>query len=258
MSGWSEDHGRDQRRLLSLEPHLRTQYRLAVACIAVLAVTGLPQKFESFSLCRQLIDLAGGIETLRLVHHVAGGVLVLTGVYHVVLVLAAVLVVGETAPLRMIPRARDFRDAVRGTAHLLGLEGAAPGGNRSQYMQKLDYWFIAWALAVMAVTGLVSLTPLRAATVLSTETVLALLRTHSDAAPLVLVWILLVHLPSTDFTPRLFGGRALAAASPHEAAARPEAPGRAAAVNRETEAGVAAKAELRLGELRAKDREGSP
>src|SRR3972149_5840545 len=56
-----------------------------------LAPPGLPQKCESLSLSRQVMDLAGGIETLRLVHRVAGGTLVLTGVYHVFLMLAAVL-----------------------------------------------------------------------------------------------------------------------------------------------------------------------
>ena len=51
------------------------------------------------------MDLAGGIETLRLIHRVAGGTLVLTGVYHVALVLAAVLLFRGTAPLPLIPSA---------------------------------------------------------------------------------------------------------------------------------------------------------
>ena len=130
MSRLSEADGRRERRLLRLESHLRAQYGLVVACVAVLALTGLPQKFESLSLSRQVMDLAGGIETLRLVHRVAGGALVLTGVYHVVLVLAAVLVLGETAPLRMIPSAGDFRDAVRATAYFLRLRREPPNAPR--------------------------------------------------------------------------------------------------------------------------------
>ena len=119
MSDRSDGSGRRERRILRLESHLRAQYALVVVCIAVLALTGLPQKFESLSLSRQVMDLAGGIETLQLVHRVAGGALVLTGVYHVALMLAAVLIFGETAPLRMIPSARDFGDTLRATSYFL-------------------------------------------------------------------------------------------------------------------------------------------
>jgi cytochrome b subunit of formate dehydrogenase len=225
MSGRSGEGGRRERRLLRLESHLRAQYALVVACVAVLALTGLPQKFESLSLSRQVMDLAGGIETLRLVHRVAGGTLVLTGVYHVVLMLAAVLMFGETAPLRMIPSARDFGDTVRATSYFLRLRTEPPTARGRQYFQKVDYWFMAWSLAVMAVTGLVNLMPLRAARTLSAEPVLASLRTHSDAAPLVVVWVVVVHLLYAGLTPRLFQGRASAAE-----ATRPLAmPGAAAA-----------------------------
>ena len=45
MSRLSEADGRREGRLLRLESHLRAQYGLVVACVAVLALTGLPQKF---------------------------------------------------------------------------------------------------------------------------------------------------------------------------------------------------------------------
>jgi cytochrome b subunit of formate dehydrogenase len=224
MSDRSDGSGRHERRLLQLESHLRAQYALVVACVAVLALTGLPQKFESLSLSRQVMDLAGGIETLRLVHRVAGGALVLTGVYHVALMLAAVLIFRETAPLRMIPTPRDFGDTVRAIFYFLRLRTEPPSARGREYFQKVDYWFMAWSLAVMAVTGLVNLMPLRAARLLSAETVLSSLRTHSDAAPLVVVWVVIVHLLYTGLTPRLFRGRAFAAD-----AARPLAMTRAAA-----------------------------
>jgi cytochrome b subunit of formate dehydrogenase len=256
MSGQGRDSDRGGRRLLQLESHLRAQYVLAVACVTILAVTGLPQKFESLSLSRHVMDLAGGIETLRLVHRVAGGALVLTGIYHVVLVLAAVFVLRETAPLRMIPSARDFRDAVRSMAYLLRLESERPDGRERQYIHKLDYWFIAWSLGVMAVTGLVNLIPLRVATLLSAQTVLASLRTHSDAAPLVIAWVVLVHLPYSDLTPRLFRSQAPNSDATRLVTGSPEAPARAPDARPESALSVAASATLSLAEPRAKEREG--
>ncbi len=257
MSGRSGDSDRGGLRLLQLESHLRAQYVLAGACVAILAVTGLPQKFESLSVSRHAIDLAGGIETLRLVHRVAGGALLLTGIYHVVLVLAAVFVLRETAPLRMIPNARDFRDALRTTAYLLRLRSEPPDGRARQYIHKLDYWFIAWSLGVMALTGLVNLIPLRVAGLSSAGTVLASLRTHSDAAPFVIAWVVLVHLPYSDLTPRLFRGRSPDSDPTRLATGSLEAPARAAAVRPESGVSIAASATRRLGEPRANDREGS-
>ena len=256
MSGRSGEGGRRERRLLRLESHLRAQYALVVACVAVLALTGLPQKFESLSLSRQVMDLAGGIETLRLVHRVAGGTLVLTGVYHVVLMLAAVLMFGETAPLRMIPSARDFGDTVRATSYFLRLRTEPPNASGRQYFQKVDYWFMTWSLGVMAVTGLVNLMPLRAARTLSAEPVLASLRTHSDAALLVVVWVVIVHLLYTGLTPRLFRGQTLDAdaigplAMPREAAAPATGAGAGSAMS------VASTAAHRPGNPQEEDWEG--
>ena len=256
MSRLSEADGGRERRLLRLESHLRAQYGLVVACVAVLALTGLPQKFESLSLSRQVMDLAGGIETLRLVHRVAGGALVLTGVYHAVLMLAAVLVLGETAPLRMIPSAGDFRDAVRATAYFLGLRREPPNGRGRQYFQKVDYWFMAWSLGVMGVTGLVNLIPFRAARLLSAETVLASLRTHSDAAVLVVVWVVIVHLLYTGLTPRLFRGQSLDSEAARPLAMPPEAAAPAAGAGAGSAMSIASTAAHRPGNPDGEDWEG--
>jgi hypothetical protein len=56
---------------------------------------------------------------------------------------------------------------------------------------------------------------LRVASLLSSDTALAALHAHSDAAPLVLVWVVIVHVLYTGLTPRLFrteGSRQIAAA----------------------------------------------
>src|SRR3972149_3163349 len=169
MSGWSAWSGRREGRLLRLESHLRAQYALLLACLAILALTGSPKNFESLSLSREVIDLAGGIENLRLVHHVAGGALVTVGIAHVALVVAAVLVLGVTAPLQMIPSGRDFGDAMRAAAYFAGLRRDPPGSGGRRYFRKIDYWFVSWSLGVMAVTGLVNLFPLRAARLLSAD-----------------------------------------------------------------------------------------
>ncbi len=255
MSAPNSDIDGGEGRLLRLESHLRAQYVLAGACIAALAVTGLPQKFDSLSLSRDVMDLAGGIEALQLAHRAAAGALVLTGVYHIALLLAAMLVGRETAPLRMIPNPRDFRDAVRAALYFLRLESESPDARSRQYMHKLDYWFIAWSLGVMAATGFVNLMPLRVASVVSAEMVLAAVRTHSDAAPFVIAWVVLVHLPYSNVAPRLFRTPAPGADAPRPVTEALEARLRAAATSPESAVSVAVPSARRPVEPHAKDQE---
>lgn len=255
MSARSHDSGTPERRLLQLESHLRVQYVLTVVCVAVLAVTGLPQKFEDLSLSRSMIDLAGGIEMLRLVHRVAGGLLVLTGAYHVVLVLVAVLVLREAAPLRMIPSARDVRDALRATASFLRMRSELADVRERQYMHKVDYWFMAWGLGVMIGTGLVNLSPLRVAALLSADAALAALRTHSDAAPFMIAWAAFVHVPYSERTSRLFRGQAAHADAPEPITGSQEARARAPTASPDHATSVSASAAQRFGEHDASGRE---
>lgn len=195
--------GARERRIAGLESHLRVQYGIAIACVAVLAVTGLSQKFDSFWICSRFIDIAGGIETVQLVHRVTGGVLILVGLYHAALVLVA-LAQGEQGPLSMIPTPADVDAAARAWASFLGFGGEPPPDRGARYLQKLDYWFWGWCMGVMALTGIINLVPFRAQRVLSADLVLAALRTHSDAALIVAAWVLVVHVAYSGLAPSLF------------------------------------------------------
>jgi len=196
--------GRRERRILTLESHLRVQYGMAIACIAVLAVTGLAQKFDAWWIARQVLAAGGGIENVQLVHRVAGGALILVGVYHLALVMMAAVALGEQGPLRMVPTPDDVVAAARSWLSFFGLgsQPAPPSG--AHYLQKLDYWFWGWSMGLMTLTGVINLVPFRAERVLSADLVLAALRTHSDAAIIVAAWVLVVHVAYSGLAPSLF------------------------------------------------------
>jgi hypothetical protein len=195
---------RRERRILTLESHLRVQYGMAIACIAVLAITGLAQKFDSWWIARQVLDAGGGIENVQLVHRVAGGALILVGVYHLALVMTAAVALGEQGPLRMVPTPDDVVAAGRAWLSFFGLgHWPAPAGG-AHYLQKLDYWFWGWSMGLMTLTGVINLVPFRAERVLSADLVLAALRTHSDASIIVAAWVLVVHVAYSGLAPSLF------------------------------------------------------
>ena len=197
MVAVSDESKRREGRRLLLELHGQAQYALLVGSLLVLALTGLPQKFDSLGLSR-------GIETLRLIHHIAGGVLIFVGFYHFALVLIAVLVFKVMTPLQMIPDAKDLRDALQMVRYFLGLRRNRVAFDRPSYFQKIDYWVIVWSLAVMGVSGLVVLFPVRVTRLVSGEAVLAAARMHSDSAILVVAWVLIMRLIYVGLAPALF------------------------------------------------------
>jgi hypothetical protein len=197
---------RRERRLLTLESHLRVQYGMAIACVAVLAVTGLAQKFDSWWIARQVLDAGGGIENVQLVHRVAGGALILVGLYHLALVMTAAVALGEVGPLRMVPTPDDVVAAGRAWLSFFGLSRRPAPPRGTHYLQKLDYWFWGWSMGLMTLTGLINLIPFRAERVISADLVLAALRTHSDASIIVAAWVLVVHVAYSGLAPSLFRG----------------------------------------------------
>jgi len=208
VSAVSDETRRREAQGLLLELHGQAQYALLVGSILVLALTGLPQKFDSLGLSQWLMDSVGGIETLRLIHHTAGGVLIFTGLYHFASVVVAVLVLKVMTPLQMIPDPKDFRDAVQMARYFLGLRQQRVTFGRPSYFQKFGYWVIVWSLGMMGASGLITLFPVRAARLVSGEAVLAALRVHSDSAILVVAWVLVVHLVYSRLAPALFPYRA--------------------------------------------------
>jgi cytochrome b subunit of formate dehydrogenase len=173
---------------------LHVQHAVLVATIVVLAATGLPQRLDSLPTSEWLIGTAGGIENVRGVHHAAGAVLLGVGAYHVAFLFVGVLKGRMMMPLRMIPDARDYLDAVAMVFYLAGLRQERPALRAPTYFQKLDYWVVAWGVAVMVITGVIRLFPARMTSILPGDVVAAALELHSDLALLVVVWVVVIHV----------------------------------------------------------------
>ena len=191
-----------------LKAHARVEHVLFLSSFAILAVTGLAQRFDSLGTSRWLLDAAGGIETLRLIHRAAGGAMVFVAIHHVALVLYAVLGLRATAPLRMIPHAGDWRDAWHTLLYFLGLRRQAPDCRVPSYFQKFDYWVLLWCLALMGVSGFILLFPVRSSSLVSGDLVSAASRAHGDVALLATAWVVVVHVLYALVAPSLFAPRA--------------------------------------------------
>jgi thiosulfate reductase cytochrome b subunit len=60
----------------------RIEHGLLILSFTTLVITGIPQRYADSFLGNGAIQLLGGIETTRLIHHVAAAILVFESIYH--------------------------------------------------------------------------------------------------------------------------------------------------------------------------------
>lgn len=178
------------------------EHLLIIGSVFVLALTGLPQRLDSIGPSQWLMDAAGGIETLRAVHHGAGAVLIVSGIYHLSLAIYATLANRRPGLLSMVPDGRDYLNAIKTLLYFLGLRRDRPPLREPTYFQKFDYWVLAWGLTVMALSGLFRLFPARTTNVLSGDVAAAALQAHSDLALLMVAWVAVIHVAYATLSPQ--------------------------------------------------------
>ena len=198
------DEALEEAYVVRFDAHQRIQHMLMIGSFLALVVTGFPQKFPSIEVCQWLMDAMGGIQTVRLVHRIAGGILIFDGIYHMAYVSFTVLVLQRTGPLQMIPNVKDVKDAVRTVQYFLGMSLQPPKHGRFTYLEKFDYWAVFWGMVVMGGSGLIILFPVLVTRLLPGQIIMAAFRAHSDEALLAVTWISVVHLFYVHLAPRVF------------------------------------------------------
>jgi formate dehydrogenase gamma subunit len=197
----------------------RVQHVVMLVSFLVLTVTGLPQKFIYLNshYLDDLIELMGGLETVRVVHRWAATVLMLVTAYHLLAVAHRLLV--RRVSLSMLPRYQDVVDALQAVRYNLGWAAARPRMGRFTWEEKLEYWSLIWGTIVMIATGFMLWNPVATARFLPGEFIPAAQVVHGGEALLailaVLVWhVYAVHL--RQFNRSMFTGDMSEAEMEHE------------------------------------------
>ncbi len=74
----------DGDQIRRFDVHQRIQHIMMFSSFIVLAITGLPMKFSEWGMSLWWMDVWGGIQNLRSVHHAAAWVMIACCVYHLV------------------------------------------------------------------------------------------------------------------------------------------------------------------------------
>jgi len=137
------------RPVLRMSLSQRWQHAVLALSFITLAVTGFALKFPDSGLARML----GSSEPVRRwIHRIAGIVLLLVGLYHVIHVLTSRE--GRRLLQDMFPVKKDLADLRLAVRHLAGLSDAKPKISRFGYAEKVEYWAVVWGTIIMGVTGL--------------------------------------------------------------------------------------------------------
>lgn len=186
----------------------RIEHLILILSFTTLAVTGLPQKFASWPVSLSIIAALGGIETVRIIHHIAAAVFLLQSVYHLVAAMYG-LIVKRREPA-MLPVVKDALDAWQWLRHNLGLAKEPPRMPRFNFMEKMEYWAMIWGLVLMGITGLMLWNPIATTNFLPGEFIPAAKTAHGGEAVLAVLAIILWHFYNVhikQFNKSMFTGK---------------------------------------------------
>jgi formate dehydrogenase gamma subunit len=194
-------------RFLRFAASYRIQHWVLLISFAVLAITGLVQVNVDWAPAVWIIGALGGIEVVRLLHHLAAIVLMLETIYHLSYLFYRIFVL--RVPMSMLPGVADLHNAFQTLRYNLGLSKTPPYQGFYTFEEKLEYWAVVWGTIVMGVTGFMLWNPIATTRLLPGSFVPAAKMAHRLEALLAVLAILIWHLYHVHlkhFNTSIFGG----------------------------------------------------
>ncbi|MGA3267677.1 MAG: cytochrome b/b6 domain-containing protein [Verrucomicrobiota bacterium] len=177
----------------------RWQHAVLALSFITLAVTGFALKFPDSGLAKML----GSSEPVRRwIHRVAGIVLLLVGLYHLVHILTTRE--GRRLVNDLFPVKKDLADLRCAVRYLTGLSSQRPQFGRFGYAEKVEYWAVLWGTIIMGATGLIIWFKLDVTHFLPRWVVDVALTIHYYEAVLACLAIVVWHFYHVIFDPDIY------------------------------------------------------
>ncbi|MEJ2209832.1 MAG: hypothetical protein P8129_12440, partial [Anaerolineae bacterium] len=173
-----------ETRILRFSVAYRIEHWVLTLSFGLLALTGLVQSFMDYGFARQIIGFLGGIENVRLIHHLSAIVMMLQTIYHLGTVGYRMLV--ERQRMTMLPGKDDVVNALQALRYNLGLAKSAAREGRYTFAEKLEYWAVIWGTVVMGATGFMLWNPIATTKILPGDFVPAAKAAHAKEALLAI------------------------------------------------------------------------
>ncbi len=183
------DHPKEYRRFV---PSQRFEHIIVLVTFTFLALTGIPQKYASHDWARTMIDVMGGIESIRLVHRTMATLLVAEAIYHGGILSYKIYVLGIR--MTMIPGPIDLKNVFDFIRYNLGWSKEHPKMPRYNFGEKAEYLAMVWGTLVMVATGFMLWNPIGTARILPGAWIPAAKAAHGAEAVLAVLSIITWHM----------------------------------------------------------------
>ncbi|MBI5824003.1 MAG: cytochrome b/b6 domain-containing protein [Chloroflexi bacterium] len=195
----------------------RIEHWVMMLSFTLLGLTGLPQRFPDAGASQTILNLLGGIETLRTIHHTAAIVMMFGTAWHILVMGYSVFVLRDK--MSMLPSLQDAKDGWQALLYNLGFAKTYPQMGRYTFEEKMEYWAFVWGAVVMGATGFLMWNPITATTFLPGEFVPAAKAAHGGEAVLAVLAIIIWHMYGVHikrFNKAMFNGQMAEADMLHE------------------------------------------
>jgi len=198
----------EEKQYPRFRPGARIEHIILLVSFTILVITGIPQKFSDNSFAVSMIELMGGIETVRVIHRYAAFILAAGSIYH--LITASYRIYVKRERMRMVPDMKDAKDVRDFVFYNIGVKEEHPKMRKFNFGEKFEYWAVVWGIAVMGVTGFMLLNPLATTSILPGEFIPAALAAHGWEAVLAATAIIVWHFYNVlfkHFNPSMWTGK---------------------------------------------------
>jgi cytochrome b subunit of formate dehydrogenase len=177
------------------------QHTLLMVSFIVLTVTGFAFHYSGAWWVRLLFGWPGGFALRHTLHRVAAIVFMATALWHLIYLCGFR---GRQFLHDMLPRTIDFRQFGQMIRYNLGRNRKRPRFGRFSYVEKAEYWALAWGTVVMSLTGVGLWFGNATEATLGIQALGVMLVVHFWEAVLAGLAILVWHLYSTIFNPPVY------------------------------------------------------
>lgn len=193
-----------EKDIVRFDKHQIIQHIVLFVTFIVLALTGLPLKFNDWSVSQWWIEVWGGIENTRTFHRISAYIMTADCIYHLLYVGYGTFVRKKPFPISIVPSPRDFVNLFQEVQYFVGLSKEKPKFDRFNWREKFDYWAIFWGMPVIGISGFIMAYPVFVTKFLPGWVVPAAIIAHGDEAILAVSWIVLVHFVFNHLSPGNF------------------------------------------------------
>ena len=180
----------------------RIEHIALMVIFTALALTGLLQRFYTGWFAEWAIAGIGGVETIRVIHRIFGGIFTLALAYHLFMLTYGMIV--KRSRQSMLITRKDFTDVVDSLRFALGVSSKRPEFGRFNYRQKFEYWGLMFGSVIITATGLILMFPVIVTNILPGQFVAASVVIHGWEATLAVLTIIVWHFYEVLFRPDVF------------------------------------------------------